>query len=48
MEHEAIEEAKKFDAENGFLIKDYDLSNAKAATLGMVCGGKVKVMFERL
>ena len=45
---EAIEEAKKFDAENGFLIKDYDLSNAKAATLGMVCGGKVKVMFERL
>ena len=48
VEHEAIEEAKNFDAENGFLIKDYDLSNAKAATLGMVCGGQVKVMFERL
>lgn len=48
VEHEAIEEAKNFDAEKGFLIKDYDLSNAKAATLGMVCGGQVKVMFERL
>ena len=40
--------AKAFDDPSGFAIKEYDLSNSKAATLGMVCGGQVKVLFEKL
>lgn len=48
VEHAAIEEARNFNEPNGFLLKEYDLSNAKAATLGMICGGVVTVMFERL
>ena len=27
------------------MIKDYDLSNAESATLGMICGGYNKVLF---
>ena len=27
-------------------IENYDLSNSKAANLGMVCGGQIKVLFE--
>lgn len=48
VEHAAIEEARNFNEPSGFLLKEYDLSNAKAATLGMICGGVVTVMFERL
>lgn len=32
----------------GFAVESYDLSNSEAAVLGMVCGGKVTVMFETL
>ena len=48
VEYAAIQEAKAFDDPSGFAIKEYDLSNSKAATLGMVCGGQVKVLFEKL
>ena len=27
-------------------VESYNLSNSDASTLGMVCGGKVKVVFE--
>ena len=48
VEFAAMEEAQTFDGEHGFAIREYDLSNAKAADLGMICGGRVKVLFERL
>lgn len=35
-------------SDNNFLIQDYDLSNSKAAELGMICGGNISCMFERL
>ncbi|MGN0399372.1 MAG: XdhC family protein [Blautia sp.] len=48
VEYAAIQEAKGFDDPSGFAVKEYDLTNSKAATLGMVCGGHVKVLFEKL
>ena len=36
---EAIEKEKSF-------VETYDLSNSKAAKLGMACGGTIKVLFE--
>lgn len=48
VEYAAIREARDFSGEKGFAVKEYDLSNSSAATLGMVCGGKVTVMFEQL
>lgn len=48
IEFAAIKEAKNFSDTSGFSIREYDLSNSKAATLGMVCGGSVKVLFEKL
>lgn len=48
IEYAAVREARDFTGTGGFSIREYDLSNSKAATLGMVCGGKVKVLFEEL
>lgn len=48
VEYAAVREARDFGKEGRFAIKEYDLSNSSAATLGMVCGGRVKVMFEAL
>lgn len=48
IEFAAVREAQSFSDAGGFSIREYDLSNSKAATLGMVCGGKVKVLFEKL
>lgn len=48
IEFAAVKEARNFSDVGGFSIREYDLSNSKAATLGMVCGGKVKVLFEKL
>jgi xanthine dehydrogenase accessory factor len=31
-----------------FAVEEYILSDAEGATLGMVCGGNIKVMFERI
>ena len=44
----AVKEARKRSEAGGFSIREADLSKSKAATLGMVCGGKVKVLFEKL
>ncbi len=46
VEFAAIERAERL-TEN-FALEEYDLSNSQAAGLGMVCGGRVKVMFELL
>lgn len=48
IEFAAVKEARDFSDPGGFSIREYDLSNSKAATLGMVCGGRVKVLFEKL
>lgn len=32
----------------GVGVQDYGLSNAQGAELGMICGGRVRVLFERL
>ena len=49
VEQAAIEQARNMlDREERFSIQDYDLSHAESATLGMICGGAVQVIFERL
>lgn len=47
VEHRAVKYAMEL-CKNGtpFALQQYDLSNSEAADLGMVCGGRVKVMFE--
>ena len=42
VEYQAILDARKCDH---VMVKDYDLSNAESATLGMICGGHNKVLF---
>ena len=42
VEYQAILDAKEC---KKVMIKEYDLSNAESATLGMVCGGYNKVLF---
>ena len=42
VEYQAIVDAKQC---KEVMIKDYDLSNAESATLGMICGGYNKVLF---
>lgn len=42
VEYQAILDAKEC---RKVMIKDYDLSNAESATLGMICGGYNKVLF---
>lgn len=42
VEYQAILDARDCDR---IMIKDYDLSNAESATLGMICGGHNKVLF---
>ncbi len=46
VEAAAIDYAKGM--KEDFALQEYNLSNEAAAGLGMVCGGQVKVMFERL
>ncbi len=49
IEHAAIERAQEMLLINEpFAIADYDLSHAESATLGMICGGAVQVIFENL
>ena len=43
-----IREAAALCGGSGHLVRDYDLSNSRAATLGMVCGGHIKVLLEPL
>ena len=47
VEAAVIEQAKAMHEGDAPFIKTYDLSNSAAATLGMVCGGAVTVLFER-
>lgn len=42
VEYQAILDARECDH---IMVKDYDLSNAESATLGMICGGHNKVLF---
>ena len=42
VEYQAILDAKEC---KEVMIKEYDLSNAESATLGMICGGYNKVLF---
>ncbi|MGI6095521.1 MAG: XdhC family protein [Lachnospiraceae bacterium] len=46
IEGKAIAEALQHMGEPCFLLKEYDLSGSQDSELGMVCGGRVKVMFE--
>ena len=46
VEFAAAERAERLTEE--FALEEYDLGNSQAAGLGMVCGGRVKVMFELL
>lgn len=47
IEYRAAQKAVQLcESKTSFALQQYDLSNAEAADLGMVCGGRVKVMFE--
>lgn len=46
MEAAAIDYGKKMT--KAFDVQEYSLNNEAAAGLGMICGGRVKVMFEKL
>jgi xanthine dehydrogenase accessory factor len=47
IEHRAVQQALSLCKDRtGFFMQQYDLSDSEAADLGMVCGGRVKVMFE--
>ena len=52
MEYTVIQEAENFLRENTgkdlFEIREYNLSNEGAASLGMICGGHIKVLLEKL
>ena len=52
VEYTVIQEAKNFLRENTgkdlFEIREYNLSNEGAASLGMICGGHIKVLLEKL
>jgi len=48
LEHQAIMEGWKCLRNKQTKLIEYDLSNNAAANLGMVCGGKVKVLFEMI
>lgn len=48
VEAAVIREAAALCGGSGHLVRDYDLSNSRAATLGMVCGGHIKVLLEPL
>ena len=45
-EAEAIKEAQAIQPGCAPFIREYDLSNGSAATLGMVCGGHITVLYE--
>lgn len=46
VENYAYNRALELVGNNDNVVEVYDLSNSKAATLGMICGGTVKVVFE--
>lgn len=48
IEYAAVKRAAEVCRTKVFDTAGYDLSNSDAATLGMACGGRVKVMFEPL
>lgn len=49
IEFAAIEKSRKMlAAEEAFAAERYDLSDTSAANLGMICGGNVFVLFERI
>ncbi|MDO5410535.1 MAG: XdhC family protein [Lachnospiraceae bacterium] len=48
IEFEAIQYAETLCGKEAFDVRNYDLSGAGAKNLGMICGGKVKLMFESL
>lgn len=52
VEYTVIQEAENFLRENTgedlFEIREYNLSNEGAASLGMICGGHIKVLLEKL
>ena len=52
VEYTVIGEAKAFLAENSgkdlFEIREYNLSNEGAASLGMICGGHIRILLESL
>ena len=43
VEYAAIKEGMKLTSD---AINTYDLSNSESATLGMVCGGTIEILFE--
>lgn len=45
IEYEVIQTARK---QPDLLVRSYQLSDADSAYLGMICGGSVKVLFERV
>ncbi|MGI6007086.1 MAG: XdhC family protein [Ruminococcus sp.] len=48
VEYQVVKDAAElWKKESAFCIRQYDLSHSEAAALGMMCGGRVKVMFER-
>jgi len=48
LEHQAIMEGRKCLGNKETKLIEYDLSDNAAANLGMICGGKVKVLFEMI
>lgn len=49
VEFAAIEKSQRMLTQaDDFAVERYDLSDSAAATLGMICGGKVCVIFERI
>ncbi len=49
VEHAALRKAwAMLAAGQDFAVESYDLSDAASATLGMICGGQVRILFERI
>lgn len=48
IEYSVLQRALCFGKEEKACIEEYELTNADAAGLGMVCGGRVRVLFERI
>ncbi len=48
VEHRALAQAAEVLAQGGHRVRDYALRNREAADLGMVCGGDMRLLFQRL
>ena len=48
VEYTAAKEAEKYLGQDVCQVRDYDLTDAPDTGLGMVCGGKIRVLFETL